>query len=451
MQEPSAGRDDRDDRGRDDAGDPGSARGPEAPNSSPAPGTGRVPTTAVVVVLLVVAALLGFGVYRHWRENAAAARTQQQTADFVPTLRAVTARREEDPIRVVLPGQTEPFLVANIYARATGYVAERRVDIGSRVRKGDLLLRIAAPDLDQQLAQAEAQLGQVRAAVVQAQAQVTQAQATLALQTTNLQRANQLTQQGYETAQNQQTQQTTVQSQQAALVTAQAGVKVAEANLQAQQATVDRLRALGAFENVVAPFDGVVTARNVEVGDLVNADAATGAPMFTLDRDDVLRVAVQVPQYSAQGIRDGLEAEVVAPQTPGRTFHGKVARSSVALLYSSRTLATEVDVPNPDGALRPGDFVDVTFSIPRTEVAVSLPSDALVFDQDGMQVAVVDRDGRVAMRKIDIYRDLGTTVELKDGLQGGETVLLGPPVDLRNGARVKVAPADADGERQAQN
>ena len=239
-----------------------------------------VPRTAIIVALVVVAALLGWGAYEHWRQNSDAAQTQARTTQFIPTVRTVIAKREDQPIETLLPGQTEAFQIANIFARATGYISDREVDIGNRVKKGDLLVHIAAPDLDQQLAQAVAQLGQVEAALNQAQAQVTQATANLSLQKTNLQRTNDLTQRGFETVQNQQTQQTTVQSNQSALETATAGVKVAEANVRAQQASVDRLRALAQFEDVVAPFDGVVTARNVEVGDLLNADAGSGTPMF---------------------------------------------------------------------------------------------------------------------------------------------------------------------------
>jgi HlyD family secretion protein len=292
-----------------------------------------------------------------------------------------------------------------------------------------------------------AQLGQVEAALSQAQAQVTQATANLTLQTTNLKRTNDLTQRGFETVQNQQTQQTTVQSNQSALETATAGVKVAEANVRAQRASVDRLRALAAFEDVVAPFDGVVTARNVEVGDLVNADSGSGAPMFTVEEDDALRISVHVPQYSSEGIRDGLEAKVTAPEMPGRVFTGKVARSSVALLYSTRTLTTQVDVPNPDGALRPGLFVNVAFDVPRTQPNVSIPSEALIFDQHGARVAVVGEGDQIKMRKIDIYRDLGTSLELKNGLNGGEKVVIDPPADLREGSKVKLAP-DNDQKRK---
>ena len=402
--------------------------------------TRRPPWLAIVIALIAVAALLAWGVYGHWRQNNRAAQTQQDTTQLAPSVRVAIAKREADPVELALPGQTEAFQTAAIFGRATGYVSERRVDIGSRVKKGDLLVHIAAPDLDEQLAQAQAQLGQVNAALLQAQAQVTQAQASLTLQSTNLERTDTLTRQGFATVQNQQTQQTTVQSQQAALTTAQAGVKVAEANVRAQQATVDRLKALAAFEDVVAPFDGVVTARNVEVGDLVNADVGSGTPLFTVDEDDVLRVAVRVPQYSSEGVRDGLDAKVTAPEIAGRTFTGKVARSSVALLFSSRTLTAEVDVQNPDGALRPGLFVDVSIAIPRSEPHVSVPSEALIFNQQGMQVAVVGQDGRVTFHKVDVYRDLGTSVEVKNGLNGGEKLVMNAPVDLADGAKVRIEP-----------
>jgi RND family efflux transporter MFP subunit len=410
-----------------------------------------VPWKAILLAIAVVAALLAWGVYEHWRQNSQAAQTQARISQFVPTVRTVVAKREDGPIETLLPGQSEAFQTANIFARATGYIAERRVDIGSRVKKGDLLVRITAPDLDEQVAQAVAQLGQVEAALNQARAQVMQAQANLSLQTTNLARANDLTQRGFETVQNQQTQQTTVQSQQANLATAQAGIKLAEANVRAQQASVDRLRALAAFENVVAPFDGVVTARNVDVGDLVNADTGSGTPMFTVQEDDVLRISVQVPQYSSAGIRDGLEAKVTAPQMPGRVFSGKVARSSVALVYATRTLTTQVDVPNPDGALRPGLFVNVAFEIPRTQPNVSIPSEALIFNQHGAQVAVVGEGDRINMHKIDIYRDLGASLELKNGLSGGERVVISPPADLQEGSKVKVAPENQSAKAAPNN
>ena len=393
----------------------------------------------IVYVLLPVALLLGLGGYLHWRTYADAAETQQQQEDFVPEVRTATAQRIDAPVQLTLPGQTEAFDVANLYPRATGYVAERRVDIGSRVKAGDLLLRIEAPDLDQQLEQAQAQLGQNRAAVLQAQAQVQSAQANTKLANVTKFRETTLAGQGWETKQNADNATANFSVQTAGIANAEAGVAVAVANLKAQQATVDRLQALIAFEQVKAPFDGVITARNVDRGDLLTQDSSGGSPMFSIARDNVLRIAVYVPQSSAIGIHDGVEAQVTVPEMPGRIFKGRVARSSVALQAASRSMLTEVDVANPDGVLRPGLFVNVAFSIPRQAPAVVVPDAALVFNASGLRVATVAADGSVRFQNVTIYRDFGTTAELRDGLQGGETLVLSPPTDLAEGGKVHMA------------
>jgi HlyD family secretion protein len=397
------------------------------------------PKRTAVYVLVPVIALIGAGAYLHWRTYADAAETQQQQEDFVPQVRTAVAQKVSTPVELTLPGQTEAFDNANLYARATGYVAERRVDIGSRVHAGDLLLRIEAPDLDQQLEQAQAQLGQNRAAVLQAQAQVQSAVANTHLADVTKFRETTLARQGWETNQNADNATANFSVQTAGIANAQAGVAVAEANLKAQQATVDRLQALTAFEQVKAPFDGVITARNVDKGDLLTQDSSSGTPMFSIVRDDVLRIAVYVPQSNAIGIQDGVEAQVTVPELPGRIFHGRVARSSVALQSSSRSMLTEVDVANPDGELRAGLFVNVAFSIPRQTPAVVVPDASLVFNASGLQVATVDPDGTVRFQKVTIYRDFGTTAELRDGLGGGENLVLSPPADLANGGKVHVA------------
>jgi HlyD family secretion protein len=400
----------------------------------PAPPRARI----FLFVLIPALLLLGLGGYLHWRTYANAAEAQDRQRDFVPQVRVSEAKREDAAVKLTLPGQTEAFDTANLYPRATGYVAERHVDIGGRVRKGDLLLRIAAPDLDQQLAQAQAQIGQNEAAVAQAEAQVLSAEANTKLAKTTNDRTSTLASQGWETRQNADNTSANVSVQSAGIANARAGVAVAVANLKAQQATVDRLLALTAFEQVKAPFDGVITARNVDTGDLLTQDATGGNPMFSIARDDVLRIAVYVPQSSAIGIRDGLEAEVTVPEMPGRVFKGRVARSSVALQAASRSMLTEVDVPNPDGVLRPGLFVNVAFAIPRQAPAVVVPDEALVFNAGGLQVATVDSDGKVRFQKVSVYRDFGTSAELRDGLVGGETLVLSPPTELADGSRVQV-------------
>jgi HlyD family secretion protein len=406
----------------------------EAHRTPPPPPPKRV----LLYVLVPVLSLLGIGSYLHWRTFVDAAETQKQQEDFVPQVRTAMARKIKSPVQLSLPGQTEAFDVANLYPRATGYVAERRVDIGSQVRAGDLLLRIEAPDLDQQLEQAKAELGQNQAAVLQARAQVLSAQANTKLADVTKFRETTLAGQGWETRQNADNATANYSVQTAGIANAVVGVAVALANLKAQQATVDRLQSLTAFEQVKAPFDGVITARNVDKGDLLTQDSASGTPMFTVARDDLLRVAVYVPQSSAIGIHDGVEAQVTVPEIPGRIFRGRVARSAVALQAASRSMLTEVDVPNPDRALRPGLFVNVTFSIPRQAPAIVVPDAALVFNADGLQVATVDADSRIRFQKVTIYRDFGTTAELRDGLQGGENMVLSPPADLADGSKVQL-------------
>ena len=416
-----------------DADAPG--RGSEQSGSPPRP-----PSKGIfAIVFLIVAGVLAYGAYGHWRTNAAAATTQQEAIDYVPAVRTTATKVLNDPIETTLPGQTDAFDRANIFARATGYVAERMVDIGSTVKKGDMLVRIASPDLDRQLDQAVAQLGQVQAALAQAKAQVTLSEANLKLGNLNYARSDDLVKKGFDTYQNHDSQQANVSTQQANLETAQAGVKVAQANIDAQQATVNRLRTLAEFENVRAPFDGVLTVRNVDVGDLVNADTGSGTPMFTMVRDDILRVSVNVPQSLAIAMRNGLDAKIQVFELPGRSFAGKVARSSGALLTSSRTLAVEVDVNNASHALRAGLFVNVSFAVPREHPNVVVPAEALIFNQQGLQVAVINADKSIHMQPVTVYRDSGATVELSDGLHGGETIVLNPPTSLQEGGKVKVA------------
>ncbi|KQT14672.1 RND transporter MFP subunit [Methylobacterium sp. Leaf399] len=394
--------------------------------------------TPFVLVALAAIGLLGWGGYGQWQQRAAAAETQRKINSFVPKLRTASVQRTDKPIELTLPGQTDAFARAALFARATGYIAERRVDIGSRVKKGDVLLRIAAPDLDQQLAQAEAQVGQQEAQLLQAKALVDQAKANVNLANATNDRTSTLAGQGWASKQNADNSQATVLSQGATLASAQAGVKVAEANIKAQLATVNRLKALAGFKDVTAPFDGVVTTRSVDVGDLVHADG-TGTALLTMDRDDILRISVNVPQAVAIGVQPGVAAAIKVPQMPDRTFSGVVERSSVALLTASRTLTTQVDVANRDGALRAGLYVYVTLKIPRTAPAVTIPAEALVFNQRGPQVAISRDDGTVQWRSIRIGRDRGTVIELSEGLDGSEQIVLSPPVDLRDGQTMERA------------
>jgi HlyD family secretion protein len=393
----------------------------------------------VLIIGAIVAAAIAWGAYGKLRENADAAEIQAQTLDFKPIVRVVAARRDADPVPLTLPGDVAAFDQATILARATGYVAERRVDIGSRVHAGDLLARIAAPDLDKQLAQAQATLDQREAELRQAEATVNQAQSNKDLADVTNERIATLARQGWETKQSADQTRLALVAQDAGLKNSQAGVIVAQANHKAQLATVQQEQELTGFERVIAPFDGIVTARNVDVGDLISGSASGGASMFTIQRDDILRVHIDVPQSATVGLTDGLAAQVLLPELPNHVFHGVVARNAGALNAASRTMSAEVDVRNDEHLLHPGMFVDVTLAIPRAAPAVVVPSNAILFDGQGLRVATIANGDIVKMRDIAIYRDFGTSVELRSGLDGDEKVIVSPPANLEDGNPVRVA------------
>ena len=413
--------------------------GNRTPDAPPKP----VSRLVYIVPAVLVAGLVGWGAWTHWSESKRATEVQQAAQDYKPTLRTAEAKREDGPISLTLPATTAPFDSARLYARATGYVAERRVDIGSRVKKGDLLLRIGAPDLNAQLVQGAAQLGQTRAALIQAQANVQSSQSTVDLARVTNGRTSTLAAQGWETRQNADNTRANVQTGAAAVDASKAAVTVAEANVAAQLAGVQRLQALVGYLDVTAPFDGVVTSRSVDVGDLVSADSSGGTALFALQRTDILRIQVSVPQSGAVTMRDGLAAKVLVQELPGQEFTGTVSRNAVALDPASRSVAVEVDVPNDDGRLRAGLYVTVVIAIPRDRPGVVVPDEAILFNGQGLRVAVVDKNDTVHMQDVTIARDFGTTVELRDGLDGGERVALSPPIDLVDKEVVKVqAPPD---------
>ena len=413
----------------------------------PEPVTPRRRVGLYVAVPLVL--LLCWGGFVHWRQTTDAMDTLQQSKAFVPDVHVVSAKLTRDDHPTTLPGQTVAYAEADLFARATGFIAERHADIGSHVRKGDLLVRIDAPDLDEQLNQARAQLGQQEAAVMQAQASLKQAQDSSKLAASNRRRSTTLASEGWDTQQNAETQTTNAAVSTSSLASAQAGIGVAVANVRAQQATVDRLVALTGFEQVRAPFDGVITQRDIDVGDLVQSDTSSGTALFHIDQENVLRCEVYVPQSNFAGIRNGIDARVTVPELPGQVFRAKVSRTSVSLAQNSRSMLVEIDVPNPDGVLTPGLYVDVAFVLQNPSPTVVVPDAALVFDAGGLRVATVTSDQQVHMVPITIYRDLGEKAEVRQGLKGDEKLVVNPPSDLADGQKVHVV-GNTEGDKQGQ-
>ena len=355
------------------------------------------------------------------------AATARQSRTFIPEVRVAAVRASDSKITVTLPATTTAFEAANIFARTSGYIEKRYVDIGDRVKTGALLADITAPELDHQITQAKATLAQIQATLQQ-----TQASRELA-EVTNT-RDSRLVKQGWLTLQQGDNDRLTLQAQQAA-------VGVAQSNIAAQEAQIRILEQEKAYQRVVAPFDGVITQRNIDNGSLVQSGSTF---MFTLMHPDVIRTQVFVPQDQAFGLGPGVDAVVRVPEIPGRSFPGKVTRIATALQPGSRTLLTEIDVPNPDGALNPGIYCTVELFIPRKTPSVIIPADAVVFDQNGLHVAVV-QDGIAHLQKIAIARDFGKQVEVHDGVKAGDQVVLNPMVDLTEGSKVSVRNAQLAG------
>jgi RND family efflux transporter MFP subunit len=371
--------------------------------------------------LLLITAGVAYGASQRLAQSRQVMRTTQQQRDFVPTVRVAKARAADSETIISLPGTTLAFAAANIFARASGYIETRKVDIGDHVKAGDLLAQITAPELDHQIAQAQATLAQNQATLRQAQASRDLAQVTH-------DRDSSLVQKGWLTPQQGDTDRLTLEAQHGA-------VGVAQANIAAQQALIRVLSQQRDYLSVIAPFDGIVTQRNVDTGSLVQTGSTF---MFTLMQSDVIRTQVYVPQDAAFGVAAGIDAVVRVPEIPDRTFPGKVTRFANALAPGTRTLLTEIDVPNPDGTLSPGIYCTVELHIPRKSPSILVPADALVFNSDGLQVAVIE-NGTARFHKVTVARDLGTEVELRDGIKPGDEVILRPMVNLADGSKVQAS------------
>jgi RND family efflux transporter MFP subunit len=384
-------------------------------------GGGRLVALAAFSLLAGGVAL---GASRHHAQHQEVMATAERERDFVPNVRVAAVAANPGIVSVTLPGTTTAFADANIYARATGYIAERHVDIGDHVKQGKLLAQLAVPELDDQISQNEATLTQLKASLQQAQANLKLAQVTW-------DRDRPLVKEGWATQQ-----QGTVDVQ--TLKAQEAAESVAQSNVAAQENLLRVLRQNRDYASVVAPFDGVITQRNVDVGSLVQGNTNSGTFMFEIMQKDVIRVFIYVPQDAAFGVAPGVDTIVSVPELPDREFPGKVTRIADALQSGTRTLLTEIDIHNPDGALPPGVYCTVELKIPRKSPSLMVPAEALISGRDGLQVAVV-RDGKSEIRRVRVARDLGTQVEVDAGVKPGDRVVLNPPVNLVEGSKVQLA------------
>ncbi len=360
---------------------------------------------------------------RHAKELEAAA---AQSAAAPPRVTVATARRAPPTSELTLPGNAQPFYGTALYARTNGYLKRWLVDIGARVKKGQLLAEIDAPDVDDQLAQARANLVLAQANLLVSEANLELAKITLSRDSASGQAVSQLA----------------IDQDKAQVKTTTAQVESAKASILVNQATVQQYVDLQSFQKIVAPFAGVITVRTVNPGDLVTADNPSEArPLFYVMQTDPLRVFVNVPQVYATMVADDQEAVIYREEEPAKRFKGKVTRTANALDPNTRTLLTEVDVPNPKDALRPGMYLQVKFVAPRADPSVLVPSAALVWRPDATVVPVLDADNRVHYRKVQTGRDFGIEVEVIAGLEGGETVVVYPGDALPDGNQVVPIPA----------
>jgi membrane fusion protein, multidrug efflux system len=389
------------------------------PDVPPAPPRKALMFVGVFLLLLLIAgAITLWGRATHSR--ALAKETERET---IPTVAVVNPQAEKPDEELVLPGSLQAYEESPIYARTSGYLVRWYKDIGSKVNKGDLLAKIDAPEVDQEL-------NQTRAARQQMLAQMELAKIS-ADRWENLRKSD------------------SVSAQEADQQTS--GYKQAQANLAAADANVRRLEQLEGFKDVYAPFSGVLTRRNVDPGALINAGAgAAGRELFDVARVDPLRVFTSVPQAYAPSIRVGAQTVVTLQEFPGEKFLGKVARTAESIDPATRTLLTEVDVPNKDGRLLPGSFGEVHFAVGTNVNKVTVPVNAMLFRAEGPQVAVVGADNKVQLRRINIGRDYGTTLEILGGVTANERIVINPADSLEDGQQVSVAQPAQNQQNQPQ-
>ncbi|MBB4128099.1 RND family efflux transporter MFP subunit [Xanthomonas translucens] len=384
---------------------------PDTPHTPPLRRLRLVGVIALIVILAIVVAGIAT------RVNDARALRVWTDEQATPTVQLVTPETSQGDNELNLPGRLQAYARAPIYARTSGYLKWWKADIGSKVKAGDVLAEIETPDLDQQLLQAKADLASARANAALAQTTAKRWQAMGNSDSVSKQEVDE-----------------------------KSGDYAAKRALaQAAQANVERIQALKGFAKLVAPFDGTVTARETDVGALVNAGGG-GQELFVVSDTRKLRMYVNVPQNYAPSVRAGTHVTLTVPEYPGQTFAGVVDRSSEAINAASGTTLVQVAVDNPDGKLLSGGYASVTFALAANTTLLRVPASALVFDDKGLRVAVVDAHDKVAFKTVTIARDFGKTVQLGSGVAAGDRLIESPPDGLAEGDRVRISAPKPAGE-----
>jgi RND family efflux transporter MFP subunit len=411
------------------------------PALPPSPAPARPRTLRVVVLLLlavvIVAGVVFWGINARIQTAAAVKETTRELA--IPAVAAIHPKPGAMKNEVVLPGNIQAFTDSPIYARSSGYLKQWNVDIGGHVKAGQVLAIIEAPELDQQVAQAKATIQQAQASLDQAIANQQQGKANEELARVNAERWRNLVVKGAVSRQENDQYQAQYQAQVANLNALEQAIAAARSNIAAAQANLGRLQEMQNYETVKAPFDGIVTARNIDVGALINAgNGGAAQELFHMAATAKLRVYVSVPQADSRAAVAGLKCYLTLTEFPGRRFPGELVRTSGAIDQTTRTLLTEVDVDNASGELRPGSYAEVHLMIPEGSRSLILPVSTLMFRSEGLRVGVVREGNRAELVPVILGKDFGNEVEVVSGLAETDLVIANPPDSLASGAIVQV-------------
>lgn len=400
------------------------------------------PRTLRVVLLLVLAVLIVAGIV-FWGINAriqTASAVKETTRELaIPAVAVIHPKPGVMKDEVVLPGNIQAFTDSPIYARSSGYLKQWNVDIGGHVKAGQVLATIEAPELDQQVQQAKATIQQTQASLDQAIANQQQGKANEEIARVTAQRWQNLVTKGAVSKQENDQYQAQYQAQVANLNALEQAIAAARSNIVAAQANLGRLQEMQNYETVKAPFDGVITARNVDVGALINAgNGGAAQELFHLAATAKLRVYVNVPQADSRAATPGIKSYLTLSEFPGRHFPGELVRTAGAIDTATRTLLTEVDVDNASGELRPGAYAEVHLTIPEGSRSLILPVSALIFRSEGLRVGVVRDGNKAELVPVILGKDYGNEVEVVSGIGENDQVISNPPDSLSSGSTVQV-------------